>query len=66
MLRALLALVAIFVAIGVYSVLTGGAAAHAAAPEGPRSSDFGYALAAGAIALAATILLSRPKLRFRR
>ena len=66
MLRALIALVAVLLAIGVYSVMTGGASAHAAAPEGPHPSQFGYALAAGAIALAATLLLSRPKLRFRR
>ena len=66
MLRALAALVGLLVVVGVYGVLTGGASARAAAPTGPSGTDFGFALAAGAIALGATILMSRPRLRFRR
>lgn len=66
MLRALAALVAVLLVIGVYGVITGGAQAHAASPSGPTSAHFGFALAAGAIALAATLLMSRPRFRFRR
>ena len=59
-------MVGALVLVGVYAVVTGGASAHAAAPAGPSTTDFGFALAAGAVALAATIMLSRPRLRFRR
>jgi hypothetical protein len=65
-LRALAALVGVFVVVGIYSVVTGGASAHAASPGGPSTTDFGFALAAGAVALAATLLISRPRFRFRR
>ena len=66
--RALLIVVLGLVAVGIYAAFTGGPA-HAAAPATGGSvgtTDFGYALAAGAIALAATILVSRPRMRFRR
>ena len=67
MLRALAAMVGVFLVVGVYAVVTGGASAHTAAPSsGASGTDFGFALAAGAIALAATLMLSRPRLRFRR
>jgi len=65
-LRALAALVGLLVVVGVYGVVTGGAQAHAASHAGPGSADFGFALAAGAVALGATILMSRPRFRFRR
>lgn len=67
--RALAVLVFLLLAVGVYAVVTGGAAAHAAAPpdrSGPSAGDFGFALAAGAVALAATLMMSRPRFRFRR
>lgn len=68
MLRALLAFVGVMLAIGLYVLVTGvpADAAPAAAPHAPRASDFGFALAAGAIALAATMLVSRPRTRMRR
>jgi hypothetical protein len=65
-LRALAALVGVLLVVGVYGVMTGGAQAHAASPSGPGATHFGFALAAGAVALGATILMSRPRLRFRR
>lgn len=65
--RALVAFVGILLAVGVYALMTGPAEpASAASPPAPGTTSFGFALAAGAIALAATILVSRPRLRFRR
>lgn len=66
--RALLVFVGILLAAGVYVLVTGGApeAAPAAEPAAPRASDFGFALAAGAIALAATMMVARPRTRMRR
>lgn len=67
--RALAVLVFLLLGVGLYAVVSGDAAAHAAAPPdraGPGSMDFGFALAAGAVALLATIMMSRPKMRFRR
>jgi hypothetical protein len=64
-LKALAAFVFVLLAAGVYA-LASGETAPAASPGGPGASSFGFALAAGAVALAATILMSRPKLRFRR
>lgn len=66
MLRALVALIGVMLVAGVYALVTGGTSTHAAAPQNPSSSHFGFALAAGAVALAATLLLSRPRFRFRR
>lgn len=66
MIRALAAMVGLLVVVGIYAVFTGGASAHAASPAGPGTTDFGFALAAGAIALGATLLMSRPRFRFRR
>jgi hypothetical protein len=60
-------MVGVFLVVGLYAVVTGGASAHTAAPaSGPSSTDFGFALAAGAVALAATMMLSRPRTRLRR
>ena len=68
--RALSLLVGVLLAVGVYAGFTGGAAAHAATPReaasGPSASDFGFALAAGSIALSAALIASRPKMRLRR
>lgn len=64
--RALLLVVGLLLVAGVYSLLTGTAAAPAAAPQKAGASQFGFALAAGAIALAATLMVSRPRMRFRR
>lgn len=64
--RSLALVVGLLLLVGVYALVTGGAAAPAAAPEGPDKSQFGFALAAGAIAMAATLLVSRPRMRFRR
>lgn len=64
--RALALVVGLLLLAGIYALLTGSAAAPAAAPEGPGASQFGFALAAGAIALAATMMVSRPRMRFRR
>ena len=66
--RALLAFVGVMLAVGLYAVVTAGPAepTQAAAPYSPGASDFGFALAAGAIALAATMMVARPRLRFRR
>jgi len=63
--HALSLLVVVLLGVGVYAVVTGGASAHAATPPAaaPSSTDFGFALAAGAIALAATLMVSRPRLR---
>lgn len=69
MYRALAVLVLLLVGVGVYAVVTGGAAANAAAPPqhaGPTTTDLGFALAAGAVALGATIMMSRPRFRMRR
>ena len=65
--RALAILVVLLIGIGLYSVVAGGAS-PAAAPEqaGPSSSHFGFALAAGAVALAAVVLMNRPKFARRR
>ena len=67
--RALAVLVFLLLGVGLYAVVSGDAAAHAAAPPdraGPSSADFGFALVAGCIALFATIMMSRPRMRFRR
>lgn len=65
--RALVVFVGILLAAGVYVLVTGPAeAAPAAQPQTPGTTSFGFALAAGAIALAATIMVSRPRLRLRR
>ena len=64
--RSLALVVGLLLLVGVYALVTGSAAAPAAAPEGPSGSQFGFALAAGAIAMAATLLVSRPRMRFRR
>lgn len=64
--RALIIVVLAILAVGSYAAFSG-VPAHAASPGGgATTNDFGYALAAGAIALAATILVSRPRMRFRR
>lgn len=64
--RALTLAVGMMLLVGVYAVVTGSAATPAAEPRGPGASEFGFALAAGAIALAAAALLSRPRIRYRR
>lgn len=64
-LRALVAFVVILLGVGAFALATEGPA-PAASPGGPTVASFGFALAAGAIALMATILMSRPRLRFRR
>lgn len=67
--RALLVFVGIMLAVGLYVLFTGGPPAEhasAAAPTSPTTGSFGFALAAGAIALAATLMVSRPRLRMRR
>ena len=63
--RALAVFAFLMVGAGVYVLATGGAA-PAAAPASPSKHDFGFALAAGSIALAATFIVSRPRFRFRR
>lgn len=65
MYRAMAVLVLLMLGAGVYVLATGGAAS-AAEPRGPPAQDFGFALAAGSIALAATLLVARPRMRFRR
>jgi hypothetical protein len=65
--RALVVFVGLLLAAGVYVLVTGDAPhAQAAEPGAPRASDFGFALAAGAIALAATLMVARPRTRMRR
>lgn len=66
--RALLAFVGVLLAVGLYVLFTAGPAepASAAAPYEPATGDFGFALAAGMIALAATMMVVRPKFRMRR
>lgn len=66
--RALLALVGVLLACGLYVLATTGPAeaAPAAAPPSTQTGSFGFALAAGAIALAATLMIARPRLRMRR
>ncbi|HET6405731.1 MAG TPA: hypothetical protein VFH78_13900 [Candidatus Thermoplasmatota archaeon] len=66
--RALLAFVGVLLAVGLYALFTTAPAepTPAAAPYTPGTSDFGFALAAGAIALAATMMVARPRMRFRR
>ena len=68
MLRALVLFVGVLLAAGIYVLVTGGpaSAAPAAEPGGPRATDFGFALAAGAIALGATLMVTRPRSRIRR
>lgn len=67
MLQALVVLVGAFLAAGLYAlVTTGPAEATHAASGSPGTSSFGFALAAGAVALAVTLLVSRPRLRLRR
>ncbi|HUR70271.1 MAG TPA: hypothetical protein VM370_13585 [Candidatus Thermoplasmatota archaeon] len=59
--------VGLLLAAGVYVLVTTPAqAAPAAAPPASETTSFGFALAAGAIALAATLMVARPKLRMRR
>ena len=67
--RALSLLVGLLLGVGIYVAVSGGASAHAAAPRdvaGPSAGEFGYALAAGAIALAAAVMMRRPRIRIRR
>ena len=67
--RALSLLVGALLAVGVYGLFAGGASAHTATPQagaGPSSTDFGFALAAGAIALCAVLIANRPRMRLRR
>lgn len=66
--RALSLLVVLLLGAGVYALVTGGATAGPSPGDatGPTSTQFGYALAAGAVALGATLLVSRPRMRFRR
>ena len=66
--RVLAVFVALLLVAGVYVLLTTGPAqaAPAASPPAPDRGDFGFALAAGAVALAATLMVTRPRLRFRR
>lgn len=66
--RALSVFVVLLLGVGLYVVITGGASARAATPpvSGATPGDFGYALAAGAVALAATLMVSRPRTRIRR
>lgn len=67
--RLLAAMVVLLLGVGLYAVVSGDAAAHAAAPPdraGPSTTDFGFALAAGSVALLATLMMSRPRMRFRR
>lgn len=63
--RALAVFAVLMVGAGVYVLATGGAA-PAASPDSPPPQNFGFALAAGSIALAATFIVSRPRFRFRR
>ena len=65
--RALFVVILGLLAVGIFVAFSGGPA-HTAAPAagGAGATEFGYALAAGAIALAATILVNRPRMRFRR
>ena len=65
MLRALVAFVLLLMVAGVVVLATGGAAT-AAEPSRASQASFGFALAAGAIAMAATFLVARPRFRFRR
>ena len=66
--RALTLFVALLLGAGVYALVTGDASAgrSATTASGATSGQFGFALAAGAIALFAALFLSRPKLRSRR
>lgn len=64
--RALLAFVGLLLGVGLYALFTGPAPAPAATPYEPATGDFGFALAAGAIALAATMMVVRPRSRLRR
>lgn len=67
--RALAFMTFLLLGVGLYAVVSGGAAAHAAAPAeqaGPGTMDFGFALAAGAVALGVTAMMTRPRLRYRR
>ncbi|MFA5862683.1 MAG: hypothetical protein WDA16_13415 [Candidatus Thermoplasmatota archaeon] len=66
--RALSLFVGLMLAAGLYVVVTGEASAHVATPpeDSPSPADFGFALAAGMIALAASMLVSRPRSRMRR
>lgn len=65
--RALMVFVGVLLAAGLYVLVTGPAeAAPAASTPSPRASDFGFALAAGAIALAATLMVTKPRHRMRR
>lgn len=66
--RALAAFVVVLLAAGVYTLATAdpSGAASATSPGNVASRDFGFALAAGAIALAATLLIAKPRLRMRR
>lgn len=66
--RALLAFVGVMLAAGLYVLFTTGPVepTPAAAPYSPGASSFGFALAAGAVALAATLMVARPRFRMRR
>lgn len=67
--RALAAFVGLMLAAGIYMFATGAAAdpsPAAATPGAPGAPSFGFALAAGAVALAATLLVTRPRIRMRR
>jgi len=66
--RILAVFVGILLFAGVYVLFTTGPAqaAPAASPGAPDQADFGFALAAGAVALAATLMVTRPRMRLRR
>lgn len=67
--RVLAVMVFGLLAAGIYVVLSGGASANAAASPGPvgdSTADFGFALAAGSVALMAAVMLTRPRFPRRR
>lgn len=67
--RALAVFVGLLLAVGTYAALAGDPpepVRPAPQPgEGPSSTSLGFALAAGAVALAATLMVSRPRRRMR-
>ena len=64
--RALAVFVGLLLFAGIYVLVMDPGQAHAASPPQASGSDFGFALAAGAVALAATMMVSRPRRRMRR
>jgi hypothetical protein len=67
--RALAIFVGVLLAVGTYAALAGDppepVRQPAADKEGPSTTSLGFALAAGAVALAATLMVSRPRRRMR-